>query len=187
MSDDLRIVLTPAAAWPLAAKSPDSGHWFSRYLLLMIVTGCAASLLTAGRVTLRIALPCALYTALVPALQIGSLAVVLRGALPLRRAASLFAVGNLPWLFVLLAYAALWAWAPAPFLYRWFGWYRLTAFPLVLWGAYVDYCLFRLVLGRTPLIALRDLAVQRFLCWVVGMTIWVGPAGWQIVRSSLGQ
>jgi hypothetical protein len=186
MTHDLAVVFSPVRAWPRAIKA-SGGHWLSRYLLLMLVAGCSASLMTTGHVTLRIALPCMLYAAVAPMLQIASLAVVRRGALPLRRAAALFAISNVLWMATLLFVAALWAWGPATQLYHYIGWIRNTlAGLLVAWSAYVDYWFFRLALGRSPFAAARDLAVQRFLCWTVGMTLWVGPAGWQIVRSTIG-
>jgi hypothetical protein len=182
-----RVLLSPATAWDSAAKSPDRGRWLSTYLLLVVVTGCSASLMTAGRVTLRIALPCMVYTAIVPALQIGSLAPFCRGVLPVRRAAALFSLGNLLWMAALLAFAVAWAWAPAPFLYRRLVWARtIAAYLLVAYSGYVDYWFFRRVLGRERLAAARDLAIQRSLCWIPALTIWVGPAGWQMVGSVLG-
>jgi len=188
MINDVGVIFAPATVWPRAAGSASTGHWLSRYLLLMVVAGCSASLMTTGRVTLRIAVPCMVYTAVVPAFQLASLAAVVRGALPFRRAAELFAIGNLLWMAVLLVFAACWAWLPAAYIYGHFNFIRSTGVALVLvWSAYVDYWFFRVALDRSPLTAVRDLAVQRLLCWTIGLTLWVGPAGWQLIVSAIGQ
>jgi hypothetical protein len=64
------------------------------------------------------------------------------------------------------------------------GMWKETALVILAWSAYIDFCFFRDVVGGA---AIRRLAVQRVLCWLPGLAIFVAPAGWQVVASAVGR
>jgi hypothetical protein len=142
--------------------------------------------MTAGHVTLRLVLAVMLSASYVPLLQIGSLAVVCRRSLPLRRAVDLFSIGNTPWMLLLLVYAAVWGFLPAADVFANFKIGRIAAGILFCWSLYVDWWFFRAVVVRGPVSAARDLVLQRLLCWGPGIAIFLAPAAWQVVESWLG-
>jgi len=163
-----------------------------RPLLQAFVMGCAASLMTSGRLTWRLALPATIYWMFVPLCEIASLAVVTRRAkMPLARLIDPFLASATGWLLLMLVFAGAWALAPPLVVWSW-SWMTakqtwLIAGGLVFaWSAYADFRFFRSVLGRTPAHAALDLAAQRLLCWGMAFTIFVAPGGWQTVASWLG-
>lgn len=163
-----------------------------RSLLQVIVLGCAASLMTSGRLTWRLALPAAVYATFVPVCEIASLAVVARRSG--KRVVSLidpFLASHTAWLLLILIFSAIWAFVPTAIVW---GWRPLdvksaegaAAALIFAWSAYVDFGFFRRVLERTPVRAAFDLAIQRLLCWGAALAIFVAPAGWQTAASWLG-
>jgi hypothetical protein len=185
-SGELGVVLFPAAEWSQEAKRPTSHHWLTRPLLFLVVAGCAVSMMTAGRVTLRLVLAVMVSASYVPLLQIASLAAACRRALPLRRAVDLFSIGNAPWMLLLLVYAGVWGFLPPAGVYANFKIGRIAAGALFCWSLYVDWWFFRAVAGRGPVAAARDLALQRLLCWGPGVAISIAPSAWQVIESWLG-
>src|SRR5437763_17006530 len=97
LAPEIAVMVSPASAFRRIAKLPASGNWFARPLLVLLVFGCAVSLMTSGRLTLRLALPAMVYASFVPLLEMASLGAVCRGRLPFRRAVDLFFVGHAPW------------------------------------------------------------------------------------------
>jgi len=111
LSPEAAVLVAPWRAWPRVSEIP-SGHWLARPLFALFVYGCAASLMTSGRVTLRLTVPAMLHGFYAPLLQMAALAVVCRGALPFRRAVDLFFAGHASTSLTFLAYAAAWGFAP---------------------------------------------------------------------------
>ncbi len=139
--------------------------------------------MTAGRLTLRLALPAALLWSFVPLLEIASLAIVCRGSLPIRRAVGLFFVGHAPWSLWMVASAAVWGLLPTAAVYPHVLLWKATAAAVLAWSAYIDYGFFREICGGR---ALARLLAQRALCWIPGSLLFVAPAGWQTIASALG-
>ncbi|HEV2446696.1 MAG TPA: hypothetical protein VGS58_12265 [Candidatus Sulfopaludibacter sp.] len=161
-----------------------------RPLLVALVLGCAVSLMTSGRLTLRLAGPAAVYWSFVPLCEIASLAVVAgRRGTPFARTIDRYFEGHAAWLLWATAFVAVWAFVPAPAVYGWRWrtlWWYGSAAAVFAWSAYVDFGFFRRVLGRSAGRAARDLAIQRALSWAAGLAIFVAPAGWQELASWLG-
>jgi hypothetical protein len=176
-------MLRPGSAWRRLAKEPGTEHWLARPLFVAFVLGCSVSVMTSGRLTLRLLLPAMLYATFVPMLQIAALAVC-RGRLPFRKAVGLFFVGHAPWSLWVIGSAALWGLLPTTAMYPHAGMWKETALVILAWSAYIDFCFFRDVVGGA---AIRRLAVQRVLCWLPGLAIFVAPAGWQVVASAVGR
>jgi len=56
----------------------------------------------------------------------------------------------------------------------------------IAWSAYADFQFFRRNLKQSTWRAARDLVIQRAIAWTVGLTIFLGGAGYQTVASRLG-
>jgi hypothetical protein len=188
-------MLRPAAAYPQLAKlSVEATRWIAirRPLRMAIVLGCAMSLMTEGRITPRLALPAAVYWSFVPLLQTACLTLSYRHARPeisLARAIDLAFAGATPWLLWLAAYTSIWVLLPPAGAYissiRHEIWYSLAAC-CALWSAYIDFCYFRVIFGKTAARAGRTILWHRFVCWSIGLSIFVLSAGWQTVADRLG-
>jgi hypothetical protein len=92
--------------------APHSSAWLAirRPLLVAFVFGCAISLMTSGRLSLRLVAPATLYSSFVPLLEIAGLAVVWpwrQSPLSFARAIDLFFVSHTPWSLWLCAFAAV--------------------------------------------------------------------------------
>ena len=161
-----------------------------RPLLVAFVLGCAVSLMTSGRLTLRLVAPATLYWTFIPLCEIGSLAVVARGRkMPFARLIDTYFESHTAWLLWVVGFAAVWVFVPPGTAYHWFDDNRLrygSAALVFAWSAWLDFRFFRRILDRTPGRAARDLTIQRLLAWAVGFAIFVTPAGWQVVSSALG-
>ena len=151
-----------------------------RPLLVAVVLGCAMSLMTSGRLTLRLAAPAAVYWSFVPLLEIAGLAAVCGKRLRARTIDTFFA-GHGPWLLCVTLFAAWWAFVPAVKVfgqttYPWI-WVGL-ALVAIAWSGRLDFVFSRRVLGRTRTGAARDIAMQRAICWIGGLAIFAGTSGW---------
>lgn len=173
---------------------PSSAAWVGlrRPLLVAAFLGCAISLMDSGRLSLRLALPAAVYWTFVPVLEIASLFAVsaaARRALPWHETVDRFFQGHGPWLLWIAGFSAYWAFLPTVTAYSWLFKYRLfegSAFAVLVWSAYVDFRFFRRELKLSAGRACRDLLLQRLLSWSVGLALFVAPAGVQVLASSLG-
>lgn len=160
-----------------------------RPLLLMFVIGCAASLLTSGRLTLRIVLPATIYASFVPLCEIVALAVVMgRRKLPFGQLVDRYYQGHTAWMLWLIVFGGLWAFVPAKVAYGltfFNSLWRDSAVVILLWSLFVDLRFFQQVLERSRPQAARDLAIQRLIAWTTGLAIFVGPGAWQVLASWL--
>jgi hypothetical protein len=57
---------------------------------------------------------------------------------------------------------------------------------VAVWSGRLDCAFSRRVLGRTRGQAARDIAVERAICWIGALAIFVGPSSWQVVAAKLG-
>jgi hypothetical protein len=188
-------MLRPAAAYPQLAKhAVEATHWIAirRPLRMAIVLGCAMSLMTEGRITLRLAVPAAIYWSFIPLFQAACLILSYRQArpeIPLARAIDLAFAGATPWLLWLTAYTSIWVFLPPAGGYTWSNrheiWYSLAACA-ALWSAYIDFHYFRVIFGKTAASAGGTILWHRFVCWALGLSIFVLSAGWQTVAERLG-
>src|SRR5450432_2588253 len=142
LSPDIWVMLNPRAAYPHLARLPGTGGWTfcRRPTLVALVFGCAISLMTSGRLTLRLALPAAIVWTFVPLLEMASLAAVWhikRPAISLPRAIDLFFMGHAPWSLWLVGFAAIWAFVPTVQVFAWTGpkwiWFG-TALAVMAWS-----------------------------------------------------
>jgi hypothetical protein len=168
----------PADVW-IALRRP---------LLTVAMLGCAMSLMTSGRLTLRIAGPAAVCWSFVPLLEIASLAAVCGRGVSAQLIDRFFE-GQWPWLLWLTVFAAMWGLAPARFVIGRTGyptvWYVLAVVAAV-WSGRLDYRFSRTVLKRTRAGAARDLAVERLICWPAALAIFLWSSGVQTVAAGLG-
>lgn len=194
-SPDFLVMLHPATAFPtLAALPAGENRWMAlrRPLFVAFVLGCTISLITSGRLTLRLLVPATIYSSCVPLFEIASLAAVYgskRRLIPLPRAIGLFFMGHGPWSLWLIGFAATWAFVPAVQVYSWSAtpWIWLSsALPAMAWSAYIDFCFFRTSFNVTPAQAVRHLLLQRLLCWVPALFLFFASAGCQVIASRLG-
>jgi hypothetical protein len=163
-----------------------------RPLLAAIVLACAVSLMTSGRLSLRLAASAALNWSFVPLLQIAGLAAVWpwkRAPLPFAEAIDRFFASQTIWSLWLCAFTGVWAFVPTGQAYTWttniWYWYG-PAIAVGLAAAWVDYRFFRAVSGRGAVDAVRDLAVERAIVWTFGIAWFVGPSAWQVIAARLG-
>ena len=88
LSPDVWVALNPTVAYPQLAQAPVSGSaWLAwrRPLLTAFILGCGVSLITSGRLTLRLVGPATIYWSFVPLLEIAPLAALPLAALWRRR------------------------------------------------------------------------------------------------------
>jgi hypothetical protein len=174
----------PAAAYRLLVSEPlVGGIWLAlkRPLFVAFVLSCTMSLLTAASLTLRLVGPATIYWSFVPLVEAGALAAVCwsgRGTLSFARAIDLFFTGHGPWSLWLIGLSAIWCFfSPAKALSVtsavWL--YGATAI-VIAWSAYIDFCFFRSVFGRSRARASRDLLLQRSISWGLIIAIFGGPA-----------
>jgi hypothetical protein len=161
-------------------------------LLVAMVLGCCISLMDAGTLTLRLALPSAFWWTYVPLLEVVSLFAASRTARqagPWAETIDCFFRGHYPWLLWLIALSAYFALNPTAEAFSWPArnrvWYY-SADAVIVWSAYVDFQFFRKTLGMNAWRAGRDLAVQRAIAWGCGLAIFVGPAAYQMMSTWLG-
>jgi hypothetical protein len=154
-----------------------------RPLLLLLVLGCVVSMEASGRFSLRLIADGMISFAFVPVAEVGSLALVWRWngrPVPFARAVDLFCQSNSPWLFWMVAVAALRA-IESPL--------QAVSTPAAVWyvaaatlagvavrAAQLDLRLFRDVLA--PARPVRALAVQRLVAWSCALGYFFGIALW---------
>jgi hypothetical protein len=138
-----------------------------RPLAFLFVCGCVVSMWTSGRLSVRLIADGMVSFAFLPAFQLLAFAVA----------------GNAPWLWWLLAFAALrclltpfQAGAPPQLL---LDFVKTTLVGVLAWSAYVDYRFFRDVL-RAPHSA-RDLILQRGIGLIGGAVYFFGIAVWPLI------
>lgn len=156
-----------------------------RPLTIAFCLGCAVSLMATGILTLRLALPAALYWSFVPLVELAGLAAALRSRLRADAIDDFFAAHG-PWLLWLAAFAALWAFVPAPVVIGGAGFPRVWYYAgglAAIWSGWLDLTFFRRRGEHSPIVAVL---VQRAVSWPLGMLIFVAPAGWQTVAARLG-
>jgi len=182
MSDELDVLLRPASAFERLANTSVRAAW-QRPLLFVFVCGCASSMATSSRVTLRLALPIALYSCLIPLIEIATLRWLL--GRKIGHAVDLFFMGHAAWSLWLITLAGIFALNDPITAYRVTGppWGLLSLLLVIAWSAYTDWCFFRCV---SPGRAGRNLAIQRVLCWSVGLLIFGGGSLWTGLRGLLG-
>jgi hypothetical protein len=191
VAPDVWVIFYPAAAYAhLAAAPVNGGRWqaLRRPMLVAVVFGCAISLMTSGRLTLRLAGPATIYWSFVPLLEVASLAAVSRNLIS-PRVIDLFFMGHAPWSLWLVGFAAIWALVPPIRVFAWMAdksiWYG-SAIAVMAWSGYIDFWFYRRVLKRPPARALRDLLLQRLIAWPLALFCFLASAGWQVVATRLG-
>ena len=157
-----------------------------RPLSFLFVFGCVVSMWTSGRLSVRLIADGMASFAFLPAFQLLAFAIVYRRAprpLPFGRAADRFFAGNAPWLWWLLAFAALrclltplQAGAPPELL---LDLVKATVVGVLAWSAYVDYQFFRDVLVAPN--SARDLILQRTIGLAGGLVYFFGIAVWPVI------
>lgn len=188
---DAWVMLAPGSAYPPLTQTAARGGWWlmlRRPLLVACVLGCAMSLMTSGRVTLRLAVPATIYWSFVPLFEIAALAAVgtiKRGGFS--RTVDLFFMSHAPWSLGLVGYAAMWAFVPAVHIFTWTTsvWY-LPGLAVAAWSGYIDFCFYRSVIGSSLFQAIRGLLLQRLICWTGVAAVFLASAGWQVVAARLG-
>lgn len=138
-----------------------------------------------GILTLRLAVPAAIYWSFVPLVELAGLEIALRGRLRADVIDDFFAAQG-PWLLWLAAFAALWTFVPAPVVIGATGFPQLWFYAggvAAIWSGWLDLRFFRRRGERFPAVAVL---VQRAVSWPLGMLLFVAPAGWQTVAARLG-
>ena len=192
LSAEISLMRNPRAYAHLVELPERPGSAWRRPLLVASVLGCAISLMTSGRITLRLAAPATLYWSFLPLCEILALGVFWIGGrpgVPFRRAIDLLFAGQAPCSLWLLAFAAVWACFPAPTILavspRPWMWY-VSAIGVLGWTAWIDFWFFRCVLARSPARALASLLLYRAICWPLALAVFLYSAGVTVVAKRLG-
>jgi hypothetical protein len=137
----------------------------------------------------RLLIGCAECAVFLPLLLVAALALVRDRKFPFTLAIDLFFTGHVPWSLWIIALASVWAFTPPVQAYQWLAyrwvWYCAAGAAFV-WSCYIDFWFLRRVFDRTPLQAVRDLVVLRSVAWTIGMAVFVGAAGWQVIATRFG-
>jgi hypothetical protein len=151
-----------------------------RPLFLLLVFGCAASILTTGAATARLIWSVPLYWSFLPLTEIAALLAVTwtrRDTIARSTAIDLYFQGYSAWMLYLLAAGLALSSAPASLM-----WQLLTTVVagllviVITWSAYVDFKFFRTVFGATPRRAVRDVALVRLITWPIVAIVFAVPA-----------
>jgi hypothetical protein len=189
------LTLHPAAAYrQLAQQRLDSNTWLAlrRPLLVAFVLGCTMSLITSGRLTLRLVGVASVYWSFVPLFEIASLAAVCRReprTISFSRTIDLFFMDHGPWLLWLVGFAAVWAFIPAIQIFSSKALPRISyssALFVIAWSGYIDFWFFRCVLEKTPARAGITLLLQRLICWISVFVCFLGSSIWPPLATRLG-
>lgn len=173
-SPEVQVLRRPFAGYRTLAseRSPQGLRLLLRRPVFQaLFLGGIVSLSTSERFTLRLILGGAVAWAFVPALQVASIAVIVRllgrGAVPLSRAVDLYFVGQCPWLLWLLAWTALATALPVPQSYALTGTWGLplSLAAAVSWSATVRAAFFREVLALRGRRVLGALLLHTSLTW----------------------
>ena len=180
------VMLQPRAAYSyLAKESSGKCLLWKRPAFVALILGCTVSFLTARSLTLRLVVSGAVTWSYVPLLEVASLAIVWkwhRPTLPLARTIDVFFAGHGPWSLWLISSAALWAGLPQLISSRvWLG----SAVVVLIWSAHLDYCFWRTALSRSHAEAIRDLLLQRALCWIPGVLVFGAGSLWSDLMGLL--
>jgi hypothetical protein len=183
MSDELAVLLRPGLTYRRLVRVEGPCSWWHRPAIFVLVCGCVASLATSGRVTLRLAGPVAVYSSLIPLMEIAMLRLLL--GRKIGRAVDLFFMGHAAWSLWLIALAGIFAFLDPIRAYRVTGppWGLISLAVVLAWSAYTDWCFFRCV---SPEHASRNLGLQRAVCWSVGLAIFGGGSLWTGLLGILG-
>ena len=150
-----------------------------RPLLLMLMLGCAVSLIASGRLTIRLVADGALSFAFIPLCEIAGFALVYwlrRPTIPFAEALDRFSAGNTPWLWWCLAIITV-ATALPPQRHGDIAAPLLITVPIVfVWVVFIDARFFRDVMGRSSGRARIDVAAQRIVSWSAATVYFLGMA-----------
>jgi hypothetical protein len=171
------VVMTDRSALWVAVRRP---------LTFLFVCGCVVSMWASGRLSVRLIADGMVSFAFLPLFQLLAFATVFRRAprrLRFADAADRFFAGNTPWLWWLVAFAALrclltplQAGAPPQLLV---DFVKATLVGVLAWSAYVDYRFFREVLLAPD--SARDVILQRAIAWTSGAVYFFGIAVWPVI------
>jgi hypothetical protein len=180
VSDELSVLLRPGATFRRLVKGRREPAW-KRAALFCFVCGCCVSMATTGRVTLRLVAPVMIYASLIPLLEIGMLLLLVGREMR----ADLYCMGHAAWSLWLLTLAGIFAFADPITAFRVTGppWGWMSLLIVIAWSVYTDWCFFRCV---SPERAGRNLAIQRAVCWLMGLAIFGGGSLWTGLRGILG-
>jgi hypothetical protein len=166
---------------------PAAQKWSSlrRPLFAALMIGCMFSLAASRQLTLRHIVDGVCNGCLLLLGQFVAMAFIRRGhKVSFSRAIDLFFAGFGPWLVWMLAFAAVWAFAPPLQAFVWAG---LPAIPIsaglvMLWSGYIDFQFFRQVFQRTPAGALRTLLQQRVIAGTIFTVIFGAGAAPELLK-----
>ncbi len=163
-----------------------------RPIFVAFSLACGVTLMAAEPFDPRLVASSMIGWAFVPVCEALTLVAVVwhtRKRIAISRAIDLYFTGHAPWLLWFIALSLDWSLQPAHFAPS-FMFYRfrfLAAGTLLAmaWSCYIDYCCLRVALARTPLRALRDLALQRATSWTLIIFIfgWGSPFAGLVDRS----
>lgn len=161
-----------------------------RPIFVAFALACGVTLMASEPFDPRLVASNMLGWAFVPLCEALTFAAVVwntRKRIAVSRALDLYFTGHAPWLLWFTALSFAWSLQRphrAPnFMFSYFPLLAAGTLLVMAWSCYVDFCCLRFALGRSPLRALRDLAVQRLTSWSLILIIfgwgspWAGLAG----------
>jgi len=190
-------MLRPMAVYERLARQPASGGWWiglRRPLFVTLLLGGCLSLVVSGRLTARVIAGGAVAWSFIPLFEVASFGAVRRFAnigVPFSRDVDLFFAGHGPWSVSLIAVAAVASFIPiqaATWTASTPGLITLAAMAaaIAIWSGYIDFCFYRVVLGKTGTRAVRALLLQRAIAWTLAVVYFLGNAAWPLVADRLG-
>jgi hypothetical protein len=177
-------MLQPRSAFELLARQPPGGGvWLAvkRPLFLAFLLGCTISLVTSPGLNARLAAGGMACWSFVPLAGIAALIAVCSGnrdGLSLARTIDLFFSGQGPWALWLIGLCAIWSFLPPARAFAVFDpfWLYGAASVAIVWSGWIDFCFFRLVLGRGRAGAWGGLLLQRLISWSLVILIFGAPS-----------
>jgi len=179
-SPEAWVMIQPRSAFAALARQPaHGGMWLAirRPLFLAFLIGCTISLVTSPGLTLRLAGGATVCWSFVPIAGIAALIAVRRrnrDGLPLARTIDLYFTGQGPSALWLIGLSAIWSFLPPAraFAFSTPFWLYGAASVAIVWSAWIDFCFFRLVLGR----GWGGLLLQRLISWSLVILIFGAPS-----------
>jgi hypothetical protein len=165
---------------------------FRRPLSVAFFLGCTVSFLTVRTLTLRLIVPEMISWAFVPVVEIAALAAVCgrhRQHIPFAELIDSFFRGYSPWLLWMTGLCAIWSLlSPASKSLDWtisIAWLLGGVVLAAAWSLFIDFRFFRSVLQRSRAVAMRQLALHRFISWTLILTVIGAPTIWSDITGRL--
>ena len=174
---DSWVALRATEAFQFLARQPvQSGLWLAarRPLFVAFILACDISLIAVDPFNPRLVASATMYWAFVPLIEALALTAVCfssHARVPMPKLIDLYFTGPAPWLLWFSALSIAWSLQrpqnATTFLFTHIGVLVAGSAAAALWSCCIDFCFFRVVLGRSHLVAAVSLLMQRLISWTL--------------------